>query len=692
MVAIPSSMMQGSTRLQLYPNQFFSLSEYHLPRNTKALFKWCEYFFSKDPIIGAAINKLAAYPITDFIYSIKGDDVLLKAQWETLLERHLDLKSLLIRMGLNYFVYGNSFLSLRFGNTRSLMCNGCKQLTDITSNDNHDTLWRFSTASNEPQFTIKCPHCNEEHNADIVDMTDPKMSEIRFVEWDPFNIDVKYYPIIGKSRYFYKIPNKIRNAIKLGRDKYQIKTMPEEYLKAIAADKDIELNNDNLFHFKRHSLASGDQGWGKPLVLHSLQRLFYLYTLRRAQEAIAIQHLTPLDILFPMAQGSMDPFADVDLKDWVEKARAEIQHHRADPNYVGLMPVPMGTARVGGDGRALLLGPEIDAGNKEVAAGMGVPLEFIFGGLSWAGSSVSLRLLENSLINYRQDVQRMISFIIKKLKVTLNMKPCDIKMADLRMADDIQRMQIAMQLNSAQKLSDDEMLKELGWDSRLQKEKIDKEIELQDKFASKQMLNQANASGEVGIINARYQAKAEIAHQETLNQSNLELEKSMPEIQRKMKRLDEVMNYLNMMMTYLQMTGQLPPQQEGGAPPEEGGEAPPPEEGATAPAAEEEPQPEEEGGPVGVNPAMAGATAGVGSAPATPPMVEDAWWENPFYQNVQKPDVKRMLKRLANDVRAMTPAERTQYLQYLRTRQAGIYNALMAYMQNTPLGGNAGDA
>lgn len=694
MVAIPSNMSQGSTRLQLYPDQFFSLSEYHLPRNTKALFKWCEYFYNKDPIIGAAINKLAAYPITDFVYSVKDDAELEKARWKTLLERKLDLKSLLIRMGLNYFVFGNAYLSLRFGNTRHLVCGKCGKITNISDNDNNDDYWTFSAAGGKPTFTLKCPHegCNHTGPAEVVNQLSSKLNDIRFVEWSPLNIDVIYYPIIGKTRHFYKIPNKIKNAIKIGKDKYQIKTMPMEYLKAIANNKDIELDPDNFFHFKRNSLASGDQGLGKPLIIHSLQRLFYLYTLRRAQEAIAIQHLTPLDILFPMAQGSMDPFQDIDLKDWVDKARAEVQHHRIDPNYVGIMPVPMGTARVGGDGRALLLGPEIDAGNKEVAAGMGVPLEFIFGGLTWAGSSVSLRLLENSLINYRQDIQRMISFIIRKLRVTLNFKHCDVSMTELRMADDIQRMQIAMQLNSAQKLSDEELLKEMGWDSKTQQAKIQRELTISDKFASEQMLNTSSAQGEAGVISSMYQAKAEVAYQTTLNQANKDLEDSMPEIQRKMKRLDEVLNLIQMQLTYLQMTGALPPPpEEGEAPPEEGG-APPEEGGAPAEEPPAEEPPAEEGGPQMAPPADAMAGAEMGTTPATPPAAEEAWWENPYFQPKKGPDIKRTLKIWANKIRSMTQAERSATLSYIRQKHPGVYNALMAYIQNTPLAGNAGDA
>ncbi|NIN93644.1 MAG: hypothetical protein GTN93_01115, partial [Anaerolineae bacterium] len=101
-------------------------------------------------------------------------------------------------------------------------------------------------------------------------------------------------------------------------------------------------------------------GWGKPLIIHSMGRMFYLYVLRRAQEAIALQRILPLEFIFPQGNQSQDPYQHVNLRQWAGTVQDEIRKWRQDPNYISVVPVPLGFERLGGDGRALLLGPEIE--------------------------------------------------------------------------------------------------------------------------------------------------------------------------------------------------------------------------------------------------------------------------------------------------------------------------------------------
>jgi hypothetical protein len=53
----------------IYPSPFFDIAQTYMPPTVKELFRWCKYFFYKDPVIGAVVTKIAEYPVTDFVYN-----------------------------------------------------------------------------------------------------------------------------------------------------------------------------------------------------------------------------------------------------------------------------------------------------------------------------------------------------------------------------------------------------------------------------------------------------------------------------------------------------------------------------------------------------------------------------------------------------------------------------------------------
>ncbi len=290
--------------------------------------------------------------------------------------------------------------------------------------------------------------------------------------------------------------------------------IPAVFLLALKLSRDVALSDQNLFHFKRPTLAEQDMGWGKPLIIHSMGRMFYLYVLRRAQEAIALQRILPLEFIFPQANAQQDPYQHVNLSTWQGTVQEEIRKWRIDPNYVSVVAVPLGFERLGGDGRALLLGPEIEVTNKEITGGMGVPLEFVFGGLSWSGSSVSLRTLENHFLLYRRLLLRFVNWAKNRVRLYLGMPDVVIGFTEFKMADDIQRKQIVIQLNAANKISDHTMLTELGFDYDDELNMIEKEAEQRNRIQAITMKAQTEAQGESSIVQARYQARAQEAFAE----------------------------------------------------------------------------------------------------------------------------------------------------------------------------------
>ena len=246
-------------------------------------------------MIGSVVTKISEYPVTDFIY--KGETQHVRDGWKDLLETKLNLKPFLIEIGLDYFTYGNAFISINLPFVRWIKCGACKHTRRLS-----DETFEYKFTSFK--FTFQCEKCNAHTTGKIDDRAVRDKTGINFVRWDPKNIDIHYNPITGKSRYRYKIPNKIKKAIRGGTREILLE-IPEIFLTALQKQRDIALSEQNLFHFKRPTLAEQDMGWGKPLIIHSMSRMFYLYVLRRAQEAIALQRILPLEFIFPQRSRSL---------------------------------------------------------------------------------------------------------------------------------------------------------------------------------------------------------------------------------------------------------------------------------------------------------------------------------------------------------------------------------------------------
>jgi hypothetical protein len=407
-------------------------------------------------------------------------------------------------------------------------------------------------------------------------------------------------------------------------------------------------------------------GWGKPLIIHSMGRMFYLYVLRRAQEAIALQRILPLEFIFPQANAQQDPYQHVNLSSWQGTVQEEIRKWRVDPNYISVVAVPLGFERLGGDGRALLLGPEIEVTNKEITGGMGVPIEFVFGGLSWSGSSVSLRTLENHFLMYRRLLLRFVNWAKTRIRLYLGMPDVDIGFTEFKMADDIQRKQIVIQLNAANKISDHTMLTELGFDYDDELKMIEKEAEQRNRIQSMTMKAQTEAQGEASIIQARYQARA----QEAFAEAQGTMSGGQPG-----------------------MEGQAQNDVQGGAPAVAPGAVPPGQEGAAAPQG----APQQGGAPspeqMAQDQQMAQDAAQQQAAQQQAGVAGQAGTQAGGQEtsNVHQLDAAKVAQQWANKISKMEPAQRMQVLNELRSKMPNMGRLVEQILSQMTPGATAGD-
>lgn len=486
-----------------YPSPFFDLGQTYLPPTQKHLLRWCRYYYLVNPLINTTITKMAEYPITEIVLDEKDPGV--KRKWEELLGTHLRYRPFQIETGLDFFTYGICVVTIHFPFTKWLQCRKC----------NHKTMARKTPYKwRNLDYIINCDKCGTTAPAKVQDFYERDVRRIRLMRWNPeyVNIDPGFAGM--DPVYTFELPVTVRNDILLGK-KTVLDNLPDVFVEAMRRSKFVRFADENVFVLKRPIIAQKDEGWGMPLIMPVLKDTFYLQVLRKAQEAIAQEHVVPLRVLFPQAGSSTsDPYTTISIDSWKQRIEGEIAKWKYDNNYIPILPLPIGSQTIGGDGKALMLHQEMQAWSDQIVAGMGVPREFVFGGLTFSGSNVSMRMLENAFIGYRVDHDNMLNnFVIKRIAHFMGWPVVRAHMRRFKMADDLQRTAYYFQLNQAQKISDQTLLQESDQDPVVEEERKRLEIDRQLDYVRKMQLAQADIQAQVLKIQTKAQMEGQMAMQ-----------------------------------------------------------------------------------------------------------------------------------------------------------------------------------
>ena len=517
----------------LYPSPFLDVTSFYIPKRIKNIFKFCYAITQSDGIISQCIEKMSEYPITKLIFDpdkesesesnatgeLKDDDT--RDFWKDLLEKKLKIYQVYKESGMNYYAYGNNLLSMGFPFNRILICPKCK--TEMHAIKGSYKYKNFD-------FLAKCinKECTYNGAMKSIDRYVKDKNRIKIIVWDIAYIDIKYNSISGQHTYIYDIPKFIRSKIRSGDVDY-VDDTPELFINAIKENKKIVLDHDNLFHMKRsapQNLTPEDRGFGVPIVMPEMKDYFHFQILRKANEMICFDHIVPLRALFPQGTGDVSPHNQLNLGQWRGKLESEIEKWRQDPNYISIVPIPLGIIEFSGQGKILMTTPEQKVTEDRMIIGMGVIPEIIKGGASWSGSNVSLRIIENHFLNHGLGLVDLTEFVVEKISSYLGISPTKFKFADFKMADDIQKKQVLVNMASqdgpGKKVSDDSLLSEFGLDAQTEYNKMEKELKRKLSLHQDWALRQAEIEGKAGALSALYQKNAELEN--TLLDQNFQRE------------------------------------------------------------------------------------------------------------------------------------------------------------------------
>lgn len=506
------SFTRGSLK---YDSPFLDMTSTFLPKTIKSIISFIASFVLGDGIVSQCVNKLSEYPITDIIYGDEDEPANLDKdktteKWKRLFEKHLKMTRVMKQAGMDYHAYGNSVMSIHFPFKRLLTCPQCKT---------QHTAEGLNAAFKNFEFHAKCcgKGCGYNGKMEAKDVPSQELSRTSIILWDIMFLDIKYNSVTGEHFYYYTIPPDIIAAVRTG-DMDIISSLRLEIIEAVKRRKQLKLMVDNVFHLKRPApqyLIPAQRGWGIPAIMPVLKDIFHIKVLKKGNEMIAFDHIVPLRILFPIASGDVSPHAVMNLGNWRTKIETEIRKWRADPNYVSIVPLPLGMQNFSGDAKLLMLTQEVKMVEDDVITGIGMIPEIIRGGASWSGSNVSLRVIENSFLNHRASMLEFMDWVKEKCSSYFDMPAIDIHMSDFKMADDLQKKQMMMQDamgDPATSLgSRTTMQKELGLDPekehKLKEQELKRIIEMRVKAAE----GDAEAAGAAMVMQAAFQADAELS-------------------------------------------------------------------------------------------------------------------------------------------------------------------------------------
>lgn len=460
----PLSPLGGAAGQQ--PNPWFTVANQFVPRNLHDVIRWARYITIQSPTTSEVIRKLATYPITDFLIDTEQEG--LKTRYEKVL-RSFKLKEILQDAGFEFFTIGNVFVSIYFPIHRELKCPMCgTKYTAKKAKWAQFKLWAYYG---------KCPSNGCPHNGifERIDSKSMSVEDMNVIKWTPENIVVNHNPITGESDYYYKFPNSIKQKVQRG-ERIFVDSLPWSMIEAVRFNQDFKFDKGSLFHLKNISSGGTVEGISVPPLLSLFSLVFYQATLRKANEAIATDYLSPMRVVFPQAQtGNSDPVISMSLRNFRGNMEDALRRHKVDKNQIIIAPTPVGYQALSGEGKNLLVAQEIEQAEESILLSLGVSKDLLSGTTNWTSSSVGLRMMENLLTSYIGRLQDLIDWVVTRVASYLTMEPAKVTMVPFKLLDDEVFKQALLQLSAGGKTSDRSLFEEFGLDWHHEQERIKEE-------------------------------------------------------------------------------------------------------------------------------------------------------------------------------------------------------------------------
>ena len=398
------------------------------------LYRYAEYY-SAYTVVGTALEKRAMYPISS-LYIIAEPDK--KKNIEAIL-RKIGLRQRLMEISMKYSTYGLTVAIPMKPIKKQIVCKSCGHVYDLRDLiENGKKTYRFRRGKFRYKCTnSECENYGRTYNFKSVDTNIKDPSKISIGVWSPYQVRPIRNDITGETKWIYKIPPETIRLIEKG-DHFILCGTPKLYIDAVFQSNtfEIEASSDKIHVFE----APTSRVNGKPMP--PLARAFRSLSMNEAYMAanrnISKTFLIPFRTLFPIDRGAMDrPIQNtIDMPNFKNAMRREINKWLKDPNYIPVMPVEIGSKDFWGNGKLLVTDAQVRSNTQDILAEIGVPIEFIYGGATWSRQNVSTVILENSFRVLADILQGLLDDISDIINDTMGLSgKCSIRLGVPRLVE-----------------------------------------------------------------------------------------------------------------------------------------------------------------------------------------------------------------------------------------------------------------
>ena len=231
-----------------------------------------------------------------------------------------------------------------------------------------------------------------------------------------------------------------------------------------------------VFHLARKKCQY--ESLGVSIIERCVNTLVYWDKLRQAQTSIASRHMTPMRIVW--AEGLND--------DGVDNLREQVDMALVDPDYSIIANYDIHWEEMGTQGRLLDATTESENVMNRLFAGLNVTRELLTGEGTYSGSRITLEVMNNMYLMYREIIQDYVeNYIFKPIAIKKGFIDYDeygneivlyprLSFTRLAIRDNQQFFDAAFQLYQKGSISIDLILDILNIDPESTREKIEKDL------------------------------------------------------------------------------------------------------------------------------------------------------------------------------------------------------------------------
>jgi len=456
-------------------NYLSSIYQNVLPNTIKEVFKWVNFITANVPTVQSSIDKMSSIAITSINYLSKDLSELNQNDamaWKNILENELNIKQELKEIAYNFLLYGNQFISIHLPVDRKIICRNCKAVLKKQEVENVK-IEPIVTDDKKLLFKLRCPHCHIESLFDIKDEQNVDISKIKIISWPVNRIELYEDEITGVKTFFYTPRSGEKKILEEG-NKDKLFSLPKDIIIASLKEGKVKFNDNTIFHIRTRKFNATDTAWGVPMLTSAIPDMISLMLLRKTNEKIYSDMILPFRGLVPRVQGvdNNPAYNYINAGDMKKKIDGLIQSWKKDPTGIKFFPIPLEPISLFGEGKQLNLANEIDAYTTMIMQSIGVPVEFVKGGLSYSGAGASLRVLQNQLIELTTSLELVANFVIKKVASYVNKEPVKVKLIPIKLIDDINDKQNMLGLLQQGKVSGHTALNFFDIDYREEQQRI----------------------------------------------------------------------------------------------------------------------------------------------------------------------------------------------------------------------------